>query len=116
MSNLALTLTDGPIFSPEKVMNLLRVQATELAAAAKVHRNTIRVSPSTAKLQNYMRDLVRVLTAASDLFGDTEKAVSWVRNAPLQTFSYRTPMQLIEQERTDDLVRYIESLQGGFSG
>lgn len=35
---------------------------------------------------------------------------------PLKCFAGKTPSQLIEEKRTADLIRYLESLESGFVG
>ena len=57
-----------------------------------------------------------MIRAAADLSGDIERALFWYRNEPLQLFEYKTAEQLVSDGRTDDLLRYIGSLQVGAAG
>jgi hypothetical protein len=57
-----------------------------------------------------------VIRAATDLSGDVERALFWYRNEPLQPFGYKTAEQLVSDGRTEDLLRYIESLEAGAAG
>jgi hypothetical protein len=59
---------------------------------------------------------LRVIRAATDLSGDVNRALFWYRNEPLQSFGYKTAEQLVSDGRTEDLLRYIESLEAGAAG
>jgi hypothetical protein len=57
-----------------------------------------------------------VIRAACDLSGDFGKSVFWYRNEPLPPFGYKTAEQLVSEGRTDDVLRYVESLEAGAAG
>jgi uncharacterized protein (DUF2384 family) len=59
---------------------------------------------------------VRVVRAAVDIAGSVEKAIFWFKNYPLPPFDYKTPQDLVSERRTEDIIRYIQSLQAGFTG
>ena len=62
------------------------------------------------------RDLERVLSAAKEVAGgDEAKARSWMAE-PSVPFGGKTPVMLVEEGRADDLVRYLQSLEGGPAG
>jgi hypothetical protein len=62
-----------------------------------------------------MRETIRVIFAAADICGDIESAIFWHKNTPLPPFGYKTAEQLVSEGRTEDLIRYITSLQAGFA-
>lgn len=62
------------------------------------------------------RQALRVIKAATDLTGDLNRALFWYRNEPLSAFGYRTPEGLVSEGRTDDLLRYVASLEAGAAG
>jgi len=62
-----------------------------------------------------MRDVDRVALAAAAIIGGHAKAVEWL-NQPLATFDGKTPLQLIDEGRTDSVLRYLESVASGFVG
>jgi hypothetical protein len=66
--------------------------------------------------QEYLRETIRVIHAAADISGDVEKAIDWFKNERLDAFDYETPQMLVSEGRTCDLLRYIQSLDAGFSG
>ncbi len=102
--------------SPKRYGQVLRVDMQTLAAKAHVHRNTISRAPDAESVQRYLRESVRVMRAATDVAGSIEKAIFWYKNNPLPTFDYKTPQDLVSEGRTEALIRYIQSLQAGFTG
>lgn len=107
---------DNRSLSPQRVASLLSLQMDELATAAQVHRNSLRVRPEGQKIQGYLRQVVRTLAAAEEVFGDQDTAVAWMRNEPLAPFAHRTALDLVNEGRTDDVVDYLGSISSGFVG
>ena len=58
-------------FSAARIADALGVQHQDLAALAGVHRNTLRAHPESPRLQAALRDLMRVLSAATAVQPDT---------------------------------------------
>lgn len=114
---LAELREDGDIYiSPERFAQKLRLEQQQLAALARVHRNTVRRMPRSPQLQGYLREALRVLAAATDLNGNMQQAAFWFRNQPLADFGYKTPETLVSEGRTEDVLRYIEMLEAGSAG
>ena len=44
------------------------------------------------------------------------RAIFWYRNVPLPPFGYKTAEQLVSEGRTEDVLRYVESLEAGAAG
>ncbi len=104
------------VLSPKKFGDLLSVDVQTLANQAHVHRNTISRAPESESVQIFLRQALRVLRAAHDVCGDLGRAVSWYRNEPLPPFGYKTAEQLVSEGRTEDVLRYVESLDAGAAG
>ena len=102
--------------SPVRLADALELPVQELAGLARVHRNTVQSAPTSPKLQSAMRDVVRVLSAASALNGDMDRTLFWFRNHPIADFGHLTPMQLVERGNAQAVIDYIESLGAGASG
>jgi hypothetical protein len=102
--------------SPHRIAEFLGWQLQGVAERAKVGRNTPAARPQNEVLQQYLRDVLRVLTAAEDSNGDRIRAVYWFVNAPLSEFEYRTPEQLVQEGRTQAVIDYIESVSSGATG
>ena len=106
----------GPTVSPKRFGQALRVDLQTLAEHAGVHRNTLSRAPDSPSVQRFLREAVRVIRAATDLCGDVNKALFWYRNEPLQPFGYKTPECLVAEGRSEDLLRYVTSLEAGPTG
>jgi len=103
-------------FSVSNIARVLGLQLQDLAALAGVHRNTLRTHPESPRLQTAMRDLMRVLSAASEVQPDTEQALFMIKNEPIPAFRHKTLLQLVQEGRTEDAVDYLESIAAGFTG
>lgn len=62
------------------------------------------------------RDATRAIKAATDLNGDVNRAASWFRNEALSAFALKTARQLVCEGRTEDVLRYLASLEAGAMG
>lgn len=102
--------------SPRRYGQVLKLDMQTLAAKAHVHRNTISRAPDAESVQHYLRESLRVVRAAVDISGSVEEAIFWFKNNPLPAFDYKTPQDLVSEGRTDVLIKYIQSLQAGFTG
>jgi len=102
--------------SPRRFSEVFGMDIQTLATQAHVHRNTISRAPTSDSVQRYLREALRVIRAATDLSGDVNRALFWYRNEPLQPFGYKSAEQLVSDGRTEDLLRYIESLEAGAAG
>lgn len=107
----------GPtVLSPKLFAATLQMDLQTLADQAHVHRNTLTRAPGSESIQGFLRDALRILRAASDQSGDVGSALFWYRNEPLPTFGYKTAEKLVSEGRTEDLLRYVASLQAGAAG
>lgn len=102
--------------SPKRFGDVLSIDAQTLATQAHVHRNTISRAPASESVQKFLREVLRVIRAAHDLSGDVASAIFWYRNEPLPLFGYKTAEQLVSEGRTEDVLRYVGSLEAGAAG
>ena len=110
------TDTLAPVLSPKRFSQAMHIDLQTLAEQAHVHRNTISRAPSSRGVQDFLRQALRVIKAATDLNGDLNKALFWYRTEPLAVFGYKTAERLVSEGRTDDLLRYVTSLEAGAAG
>lgn len=103
-------------FSASNVADALGLQYQDLATLAGVHRNTLRTHPESPRLQAALRDLMRVLSAATAIQPDTARAFFMVKNEPIPAFRHKTLLQLVQEGRTNDAIDYLESISAGFTG
>ena len=106
----------APLLSPKRFSQALHIDLRTLAEQAHVHRNTITRAPNSRGVQDFLREALRVIKAATDLNGDLSKALFWYRTEPLAVFDYKTAERLVSEGRTDDLLRYVMSLEAGAAG
>lgn len=106
----------GVALSPKRFCEVINIDLQTLAAQAHVYRSTLSCEPRSESVQHHLREIVRLIRAAADLSGDVENALFWYRNEPLQPFEYKTAERLVSEGRTDDVLRYIASLEEGTAG
>ncbi|SAL81110.1 hypothetical protein AWB68_06030 [Caballeronia choica] len=106
----------APIVSARRFGEALHIDLQTLAQQAHVHRNTLSRQPASESVQRFLRDALRVIRAATDVSGDVNQTLFWYRNEPLPVFDYKTAEQLVSDGRTDDLLRYVSSLEAGAAG
>lgn len=106
----------SPLLSPRRFCGALHIDLQTLAEQAHVHRNTIARAPGSRGIQDFLREALRVIKAATDLNGNLNRALFWYRNEPLAAFACKTAERLVSEGRADDLVRYVASLEAGVAG
>lgn len=108
---------DHAYLSPHRIGNALGLQIQSVAERARVSRNTPAARPQNENLQQYLRDVVRVLTAAEGVAaGDRQRAIFWFMNEPLQDFDYQTPDAMVRMGKAQVVIDYIGSIAGGTTG
>jgi hypothetical protein len=108
--------SSAPVLSPKRFGQIMHIDLQTLAEQAHVHRNTISRAPDSRGVQDFLRESLRAIKAATDFNGDLNKALFWYRNEPLSAFGYKTAERLVCEGRTDDLLRYMESIAAGAAG
>lgn len=71
---------------------------------------------SSPELETVLRDVLRVLSAASGIGETIEHSFSWFRDQPIAAFEGLTAASLVAQGRADAVVRYLASIESGFVG
>lgn len=105
-----------PIISPQRMADTLHMELQELAAVAGVHRNTLRVSPAAGRLQECMREILRVMSAASVFGRSLDETVYWLHNHPIAALGHQTAMQLIREGHAQAVIDYLASIESGYLG
>lgn len=106
--------SDTETLSPERFAAVLRIDAAVLMASCRYP--ALSHGSEAYAMQRHLHEAVRVIRLCNDLFGNVEASLAWFQQAALPVFGGNTPHQLVSEDRTDDLVRYLSSLQAGFSG
>lgn len=106
----------GAHISSDALAKRLGVNKERFAKMAGVHRNTLRTSPDSDLLQERLREMVKVLTAAIELTKDETKAMYWYRNEPIRDYRGMTAAELVTAGKVDAVLGYIEDLHNGAAG
>ena len=103
------------MLSPKRFCQAMSIDLQTLAGQAHVNRNTITRAPGSRGVQEFLREALRVIKAAADLNGgELPKALFWYRTERLSAFGYKTTAErLVCEGPTDDVLRYVASLEGG---
>lgn len=104
-----------PYISPKRVAHVLGAQLTRLAEIAGIHCNTL-ANPASERQQDWLRDMVRVIMAASELTGDIEQAIYWFRNEPIVTLKRKTTAELVAGGHVDAVMARLPELIDGVTG
>lgn len=113
---LGLQTPGQPVIAPDRFAAAMHLRQQDLAQLARVHRTTVAEAPTNARLQQFMRDTLRVLSAATAVAGAHERAIYWYRNTPIAEFRHQTAEQLVSAGQTDAVVNYLTSIEAGSSG
>lgn len=116
MASLREPTSIAPIISARRFAVALHIDMQTLARLAHVHRNTVSRLEGSESVQKFLREALRIIRAATDISGDVQSTLFWYRNEPLPIFDYKTAEQLVSEGRTEDLLRYITSLEAGAAG
>jgi hypothetical protein len=108
--------TSHPFISPDRFASAFGLRQQELAELAGVHRATVGAAPASSKLQNFMLDALRVLSAAMEVQPDRSRAIYWFRNLPIREFSHCTAEQIVARGQVDVVIAYLESIASGSAG
>lgn len=104
-----------PYISPRRVAEALGIQLSRLAEIAGVHRNTL-ANPASERLQDRLRDMVRVIMAAAEFTGDTEQAIYWFRNEPIVTLKRQTAAELVAEGHAEAVMLHLSEIVDGANG
>lgn len=104
-----------PFISPARFSKALGIKVTGLARLTGVHRNTMR-NPASDRLQERLREIIKVISTATELSGDLNKAIFWYQNEPIADYRHQTAAELVAQGHAEAVLAYLEDLRNGASG
>lgn len=105
-----------PYISSERFAERLGMSKMTLARLAGVHRNTLRTNPASEVLQARLREMIKIIIAASQLTGDIEKAKYWFMNEPILDYRGKTAAELVSDGKFEAVLAFLEDLRNGASG
>jgi len=106
---------DHGLFVPNKIAEILRTTNEELARSLGLGRDAVQRKSriASARTQRRLRHMVEVVNKVEPRFGSALLAYAWFRSEPLAGFDGRTAMQLVQEDRADDVLRYIDAIDAG---
>jgi hypothetical protein len=93
----------------------IRTTSDELARSLGLGKDAIQRKDRIAsdRTQRRIRQMVEVLNKVEPRFGSALLAYAWYRSEPLPGFSGQTAMQLVQNNRVDDVLTYIDAVDAG---
>jgi uncharacterized protein (DUF2384 family) len=102
--------------SPHRMSRALRMPLSELSRVTHLHRNTLARKPHSDRVQARLGEIARIIALASDLVGDSGRAIIWFRHQPLAGFDRKTAEELVTEGRGRAVVKHLEMLaEGGYA-
>ncbi len=105
-----------PYLSPARFAKLAGLSVQSLASMTGVHRNTLSQHPGSPKVQESLRAMVKVISSATELTGDTDRAICWFMNEPIADYRHQTAAELVAAGQTDAVMLFLEDLRNGATG
>jgi hypothetical protein len=107
---------DQSVIQPELFAEALHLRVQDLAALAGVHQTTITEAPGNARLQGFLREALRVLSAVNEITHDRDRSIFWFRHAQIPEFGHQAAEKIVAAGNTDAVIKYLNSIAAGSSG
>lgn len=92
----------------EKIAGYLGIPLSKLASGLKVNYGTVHKTPSAESLQSALRPVKRSLEILTEVVGGRETVLAWL-NSPHPDLDKKTPLQLIQEGRAEELEAILEN-------
>jgi uncharacterized protein (DUF2384 family) len=99
--------------SPDRVGGALKMSVAELSRLTRLHRNTLTRTPQSPSVQARLGEVARIVSAASEIIGDDEKAAIWFRHQPLAGFAGQTAAELVSEGQGSAVLKHLDTLADG---
>jgi uncharacterized protein (DUF2384 family) len=113
LSPVVEAVRDGRHLDPKRLLDLTGMRIQDLAGFAGVDRNTVTRNPNSAKVQQAVGEIVRVLESATEVAGDMDRAVVWFRHQPIEAYHFKTPAELVAEGHVTAVLAYLDDLRHG---
>jgi uncharacterized protein (DUF2384 family) len=102
--------------SPHRMSRALGVPLSELSRVTQLHRNTLARAPQSDRVQARLGEIARIIALASDLVGNSHRAIIWFRHQPLAGFDRKTAEELVAEGHGRAVLKHLEMLaEGGYA-
>ncbi|MET3857036.1 antitoxin Xre/MbcA/ParS toxin-binding domain-containing protein [Rhizobium sp. OAE497] len=99
--------------SARRVADQLGVTLAELAKLIGVARNTLTAKSSARKVDGALSNVVRILSMASEMAGDDNRAVIWFKHQPIPGWGGKTAFDLVAEGKSGKVLAYLEAVRSG---
>lgn len=104
------------IWSPALIATVLGLSASEIAYAFNVSESVMRLHPEDTAIQKKLSSFADVFDRLLDLNPDTAMAVFHTKNTPIRVLGQRTILDLLRNNESEKVLRYLQTVSGGQSG
>lgn len=101
------------IISPQRLSSALHISLVRLSQLTQLHRNTLTRHPESPDVQKRLGNLARIISQATELVGDQQRAIIWFRHQPLSGFDYKTAEELVASGYADAVLEHLAMLSDG---
>jgi uncharacterized protein (DUF2384 family) len=102
--------------SPQRMSRALRMPLSDLSRVTHLHRNTLARKPQSDRVQARLGEIARIIALASDLVGNSDRAIIWFRHQPLAGFAHKTAEELVSEGHGRAVLKHLEMLtEGGYA-
>lgn len=88
----------------------------ELAELLRVHRNTLRLHPEFASVQQGMAEVLPIVARLKELFDDPLKAGFHFKNTPVRVLGGKTMQGALRTGEHQKVARYLQLMGAGQNG
>ena len=107
--------TENGAFTPRQIAEALRTTTGELSHSLGLGKDAIQLKErvTSDRTQRRIRHMVEVLGKVEPRLGSPLLAYAWYRSEPLAGFSGQTAMHLVQSNRADEVLTYIDAVDAG---
>ena len=88
----------------------LQLSLGELTQLADLPPEALQVGPRKSQTQERLRDILRVLSTAAEVFASEQIAARWLVTEPIAAFHGQAAISLIARGRAEDVIQYLQSI------
>lgn len=98
---------------PAALAEMLKLSLTELAQLAGVSRNSLRSDMLGPKARSALEPIVQIISAATEMMGNSAKAAFWFRYDPMIGMGTQTAMEHVAAGRGPQVLLYLRNIANG---
>jgi len=104
-----------PYISPTRLSEEMGMSVSKFSSSLGLHRNTLR-NVDSEKVQERLREILRVLSAATPIAGEVSTAIYWYLNEPIADYGHKTAHTLVGEGQSEAVLAYLMDLSNGANG